>query len=75
MNIYTLDLIFPFFVFAYGALITFVLSFPQFERLAERLMAQGKLPQQAYQQMKAHRILALICLCIGGLWSLQNLWL
>lgn len=70
MNIHTLDLIFPFFVFAYGALVTTVLNLRVFTELAER-----RLPQPLMNQLEAHRWLALFCLVVGGLWSLQNVWL
>jgi hypothetical protein len=70
MHIQTLDLIFPFFVFAYGALVTFVLNLPVLMDLAER-----RLPGTLVQQLAAHRILALVCLVAGAVWSLQNLWL
>lgn len=65
-----IDLIFPYFVFAYGALLTFVLNMPVLMRIAEERMAPEMLGP-----MKAHRGLALICLVVGGLWSLQNLWI
>ncbi|NQZ01535.1 MAG: hypothetical protein HRT45_12805 [Bdellovibrionales bacterium] len=69
MELQYLDFIFPFFVLAYGALLTFVLHVPALERLAET-----RLPQHVNQQLQAHRILAVICLIVGGLWSLQNIW-
>ena len=65
-----LDLIFPFFVFAYGALMTFVLHHPVLVQLAE-----DRLPYNLLQQMRGHRVLGLICLGIGAFWSLQNVWL
>ncbi len=69
MDIQTLDFIFPFFVLTYGALITVVLNIPQLEK-----MASEKLTSAVYDQLQAHRILALVCLFVGALWSLQNLW-
>lgn len=65
-----LDLIFPFLVFAYGAILTFVLHHPKLIELAET-----RLPYEIRQQMRAHRGLGLLCLVLGGLWSLQNLWI
>ena len=65
-----LDLIFPFFVFAYGAIMTFTLHHPKLQELAET-----RLPYAVAQQMKAHKSLGLICLVVGGMWSLQNIWL
>ncbi len=70
MSVHTLDLIFPFFIFAYGALITFVLSAPRLMAIAE-----DRLPPELKKQLEAHRWLALFCLIAGAAWSLQNLWL
>lgn len=69
MNYEKLDFLFPFVVLAYGALMTFVLN-------SEFLMklAQKRFPQELVQQMNVHRHLGLVCLVVGGLWSLQNLW-
>lgn len=64
-----LDLLFPFFVFGYGAVMTFVLHSPLLSELSER-----RLPAAMHQQLKAHRGLGFICLLVGGLWSMQNLW-
>lgn len=65
-----LDFIFPFVVFFYGALLTFVLNHSHLMAIAER-----KMPRPILDQMKAHRALAWFCLVIGFFWSLQNLWL
>lgn len=65
-----LDFIFPFVVFFYGALLTFVLNQPRLMEIAEQRM-----PRPVLEQMKAHRVLAWVCLAIGFPWSLQNLWL
>lgn len=70
MDIQTLDFLFPFFVLAYGFLVTCVLSWPQLVQLAEQ-----RLPDQLLKQLMAHRVLALVCLVVGAFWSLQNLWL
>jgi hypothetical protein len=64
-----LDFIFPFFVLGYGALMTFVLNMPPLMRIAER-----KFPHELLTQMNMHRTLAIICLVLGSLWSLQNIW-
>lgn len=69
MDIQTLDFIFPFFVLIYGALITVVLNIPQLEKLAAE-----KFTTDIYNQLKGHRILALVCLFVGAFWSLQNIW-
>lgn len=65
-----LDLIFPFIVFGYGLIMTLVLNSEILNAVAET-----RLPPAMAQQIKAHRGLALICLVLGGFWSLQNLWL
>ena len=68
MSVETLDFLFPFFVLGYGAIVTFVLHAPFLER------AEKQLPQEWISQLHTHRYLALICLVIGGIWSLQNIW-
>lgn len=65
-----LDFLFPFVVLGYGAVMTLVLNSPLLSELAET-----RLPAALHQQLKAHRALGLICLVVGGFWSLQNLWL
>lgn len=65
-----LDFFFPFFVFLYGALVTTALHLPALVRLAEE-----RLPMELKRQLHLHRGLALFCLVLGSLWSLQNLWL
>jgi hypothetical protein len=68
MTLVQLDYIFPFFMFSYGILVTFVLENKALQRLAaERQFS----PMQG---LVAHRGLAFICVVCGGLWSLQNLW-
>ena len=64
-----IDFIFPFVVLAYGVLVSCVLHTPYLMDLAE-----DRLPAEVLRQMQGHRILALICLGVGGLWSLQNIW-
>jgi hypothetical protein len=70
MTISEIDLLFPFFVFAYGASVTFVLHIPALIRVAE-----NQLPPAMLSQIQAHRHLAFVCLLVGSLWSLQNLLL
>ena len=64
-----LDFIFPFIVLAYGALMTFVLNTPHLMKIAEE-----RFPTSLVQQMNMHRTLGIICLIMGALWSLQNIW-
>ena len=69
MNLQFLDFIFPFFVLTYGVLVTVALNIPALEKLA-----QTRFPMEIYNQLRAHRTLALVCLIIGAIWSLQNIW-
>ena len=69
MTYQELDYMFPFVVFGYGFLMTMILNSEFFLE-----MAQTKLPPQLYTQFTNHRLLGAVCLVVGGLWSLQNLW-
>lgn len=64
-----LDFIFPFAVFFYGLLLVIVLESPFFQRLGMTRLSP------AYTRLSGHRPLAWISFFLGGLWSLQNLWL
>ncbi len=66
----TLDRILPLVMAGYGAVMTLVLHTRFFMELAET-----RLPESLNQQFRAHRGLGIICLIVGGLWSLQNLWI
>ncbi len=68
-SISTLDYYFPFIVFIYGLVINFVLEIPHLVALAKKQM-----PSQ-YATFERHRKIAVLSLYVGGLWSLQNLWL
>jgi hypothetical protein len=70
MNFDELDFIFPFVVFGYGCVVLFILNNPKLLALAEERM-----PDKLFQQIKARRAIGALCLIVGGLWSLQNLWL
>lgn len=65
----TLDYYFPFIVFFYGLVINFVLEIPYL-----LVLAQKRMPSQ-YAAFERHRKIAVISLYVGGLWSLQTLWL
>lgn len=65
-----LDAIFPWIVLAYGALVSFTLSSDRLNALADRYV-----PSEHLARLRGHRRLALICLAIGGLWTLQDLLL
>lgn len=64
-----IDFIFPFFVFAYGLTMTLVLSSPPLMALAEKYG-----PHPTLERFKSHRFLGVLCLILGSVWSLQNLW-
>lgn len=68
-TISTLDFYFPFIVFFYGLVINFMLEIPHFVQLARKRM-----PSQ-YASFERHRGIAVVSLYVGGLWSLQNIWL
>lgn len=70
MNYEQLDLIFPYVMFAYGALITLVLNSEKLMQLAEQRM-----PSVYRERLMGARVLANLCLWLGGIWILQNLWL
>lgn len=66
----SIDHLFPYICFAYGVVMTFALNMPVLDRLAEKQFAPDMIAQ-----WRSHRGLAAICLGVGGLWILQNLWL
>ncbi len=70
MSLKELDFIFPFVIFGYGFIATFIFNHPKFLALAEK-----RLPFEYHQQFRARRTLGAICLVVGGLWTLQNLWM
>lgn len=63
----TLDFIFPFVVFFYGIVMTFVLENQTLQKIA-----QSRMPDMA-ATLRSHKNLAWVCLFVGGLWSLQNI--
>ncbi len=65
-----LDNIFPYIVFYYGFIMTVFLNTSKVQQLADKYVTP-----QLLKQMQAHRGLALICLIVGSIWTLQNLWL
>lgn len=65
-----LDFVFPFIVLFYGAFMTVATGLPV---LRER--ANQSLNPELVQWFYGHRTLGLICLFVGGLWSLQRLLL
>jgi hypothetical protein len=70
MNWKTLDFIFPFIIFGYGGFTTLV-----FHTLGESpARVRFPLPESYLQQLERHRPLSALCLILGAVWSLQNLW-
>lgn len=69
MTMIQVDYIFPFVVFFYGIIMVFVLENKFLSKLATERMPQQKMT------MQSHKGLAWVCLFVGGLWSLQNVWL
>lgn len=70
MSIAELDFYFPFIVFSYGAVMTFVLANPVLMKIARE-----RLPEPHLSRFTSHQTLGWICVAVGGLWSLQNLWI
>ena len=66
----TLDVIFPYLCFGYGAVMTLVLNLNVLNRIADERM-----PADLIAQWRSHRGLAMVCLIVGAAWILQNLWL
>lgn len=64
-----LDMIFPYFVFGYGLIMTLVLNSEFFMKLAEE-----RLPRNMYANFVGHKYLGIVCLAVGTVWSLQNIW-
>lgn len=64
-----LDFYFPFVVFFYGFLVVLVLETPALARLGKERMSP------AWEGLSQRKGLAWVSFFIGGLWSLQNLWL
>jgi hypothetical protein len=68
MKLETLDLIFPFLVFSYGILMIFVTENSFLDKLANERFPDMR------ATWRSHKSLSWVCLFVGGLWSLQNLW-
>lgn len=64
-----LDYIFPFVVFFYGLVLVLVLENPVLVKIGEERLGS------VFQTMKGHKTLAWICFFVGGLWSIQNVYL
>ena len=70
MSIAELDRIFPYICFGYGAVMSFALNAPALVRIADE-----RLPEQMVAQWRGNKGFAMICLFVGAIWILQNLWL
>ena len=69
MNMAQLDQFFPYVVFIYGLIMTAV-----YHSAFLMNLARDKFNPSFYQRFQSHKLLGLVCLFVGGLWSLQNLW-
>lgn len=65
-----LDFAFPFLVFSCGFLLVLVHEIPVFSRLGQERLDPG-----LWEGLQKRRPMAWICFFVGGLWSLQNLWI
>lgn len=70
MDLHQLDFAFPFFVFGYGILMLAVLNNRRIAQVAEQ-----RLTTELWSSLQSKKLLAYVCFFVGGLWSLQNLWL
>ncbi len=64
-----LDFYFPYLVLFYGLVMTVVTHLPRLQEQAERTFNHELL-----QRFYSHRLLGVCCLFVGGLWSLQRLF-
>ncbi|MES3038173.1 MAG: hypothetical protein V4736_09725 [Bdellovibrionota bacterium] len=64
-----LDFYFPFFVFFYGIVVILVTETAYFAKIGKDRMV----PQ--FEKLQQHKPLAWISFFLGGLWSVQNIWL
>ncbi len=69
MTVEKLDYLFPFIVFFYGLLLLLVLENPVLVKIGEERLGA------AFQHLSRHKGLAWICFFVGGLWSIQNVYL
>jgi hypothetical protein len=65
----TLDKLVPWTAFVYGVVMVFVFQSPMLLRLAET-----RIPEPHRSRFLAHMPLAWVCLFVGGLWILQDIW-
>lgn len=69
MSVQELDYYFPFVVTAYGLIVTWLTQAEWAQKAIERL------PSDIQARFHGHKGLALICLLVGSIWSLQNVLL
>ena len=74
MTLAQLDAIFPYVCFGYGAIMTLVLGSSALNRIADERMGQDW-AREWLVRFRSHRALALVCMFVGAIWILQNLWL
>ena len=66
----TLDFYFPFIVLVYGLVMTFVLG-----NKTLMTLARERLPNNVYERFRSKHVLSIVCLAVGTVWALQNIWL
>ena len=69
MTLQDLDFYFPFVVLTYGLIVTWLTQAGWAQAALERL------PPDVQAQFVGHRGLALLCVLVGSIWGLQNLFL
>lgn len=78
MDISKLDYAFPFLVFAYGFIMVMVIDNPWLAKVAEKKIQAGDVSEAmaaTWESIRGKRLFAYAMFTIGGLWSLQNIWL
>lgn len=65
--IHEIDLYFPYLVLVYGLFMTVATSLPALQQKAGESMNE-----ELVQWFYGHRVLGLVCLAVGGLWTLQR---
>ncbi len=63
-----IDLYFPYFVLVYGLIMTVVTQLPFLKK-----QAMENMNSELVQWFYGHRVLGMVCLAVGSLWSLQRL--
>ena len=68
MTIETLDSLTMWIAFCYGLTLFFVLELPVLKRVESRA-------PELFLILRQHQPIAMLCLWVGGLWILQEMWI